>query len=225
MGLEQFIGQKHAINCLKVATESANKTNRPCRHCLLYGEADSGKKFMGTLIAEEMDSEYVLLDCLISKRESSVLEALLLLDYRDVLILDNIDFASSRVVAQVCNAAENWEVTKTNKQIPIFPFTLVGAASGRDRTNSKLKERVDLEIELGIYQKEELVELMTIFTESGIQKGLVDHGAIERISEISGGSMHKGKKVTGLAFDYCVANERERMTRESVDEARKIFKF
>jgi len=162
--LEEYVGQRAAVESLRVSVEAARRRNEPLDHVLLSGPPGLGKTTLATIMANEMGANIVTTAGPSLERGADLMGILTNLAERDVLFIDEIHRLPRVVEELLYPAMEDFSVNfvmdkglnARTIRIPLRPFTLVGATTRPGMLSSPLRERFGIFHHLDFYSGEEL---------------------------------------------------------------------
>ena len=166
--LADYIGQKAVTEKLSIAIEAALKRGEPLEHVLFYGPPGLGKTTLAFIIAAEMGSRLVTTSGPALQRAADLMGILTNLERGDVLFIDEIHRLSPPVEEFIYPAMEDFKVdfvvdkgmyAKTIN-VPVAPFTLVGATTRAGLVTAPLRERFGIYHHLDFYPASELLEII-----------------------------------------------------------------
>jgi Holliday junction DNA helicase RuvB len=162
--LDEYVGQRAAVESLRVSVEAARQRGEPLDHVLLSGPPGLGKTTLATILANEMGAAIVTTAGPSLERGGDLMGILTNLNERDVLFLDEIHRLPRVVEELLYPAMEDFTVNfimdkglnARTMRIPLRPFTLVGATTRPGMLSSPLRERFGIFHHLDFYSLEEL---------------------------------------------------------------------
>ena len=167
--LDEYVGQRAAVESLRISVEAARGRGEPLDHVLLSGPPGLGKTTLASIIANEMDAALVTTAGPSLERGADLMGILTNLGERDVLFIDEIH-RLPRVVEELLypameDFAVNFVIDKglnaRTMRIPLRPFTLVAATTRPGMLSSPLRERFGIFHHLDFYELEDLVSIVT----------------------------------------------------------------
>ncbi|MCD4657522.1 MAG: Holliday junction branch migration DNA helicase RuvB [Planctomycetes bacterium] len=160
----EYVGQRHLVEKLEVAMQASKKRDEPLEHVLLYGPPGLGKTTLSHIIAAEFESRLITSSGPALDRPGDLLGILTSLEKGDFLFIDEIHRMGKAVEEYLYPAIEdflvNFTVDKGNFakiiNIPIKPFTLIGATTRAGMLSDPLRNRFGLSYHLDFYPPEDL---------------------------------------------------------------------
>ncbi|MGH7319140.1 MAG: Holliday junction branch migration DNA helicase RuvB [Candidatus Rokuibacteriota bacterium] len=167
--LEEYIGQREAVESLQVSVDAARQRGECLDHVLLYGPPGLGKTTLAFILANEMGSEIKSTSGPALERGDDLMGIVTSLEARDVFFIDEIHRLPRAVEELLYPAMEDFEVNFVIEKgmharamrIPLKPFTLVGATTRPGMLSSPLRERFGIFHHLDFYTEEELAHIVT----------------------------------------------------------------
>lgn len=166
--LSEFIGQEGLKENLSIALEAAKHRAESLDHCLFAGPPGLGKTTLSNIIAHEMDSHLHITSGPILDKPSDLAGLLTSLEEGDVLFIDEIHRMPRVVEEYLYSAMEDYRLdimlesgpTAKSINLPIQPFTLVGATTRSGMLSHPLRERFGLQFRLNHYLNSELKQVI-----------------------------------------------------------------
>lgn len=164
-----FIGQKQILSNLFVYIESARKRKVQLDHVLLSGPPGLGKTTLANIIANEMGVAFTPTSAPAISKGADLGKFLTQLTEQEVLFIDEIHGFQKKLEELLYPAMENFildfvageAMTAQAIQIPLKPFTLVGATTRSGIVSEPLRNRFGIHLKLDYYSEEEMAEVVS----------------------------------------------------------------
>ena len=189
-----FSGQENIVQNLKIFVKAANMRDEALDHVLLHGPPGLGKTTLANIIANELDVGFKISSGPVLDKPGDLAGLLTSLDKNDVLFIDEIHRLNPIVEEYLYSAMEDYRIdilidkgpAARSVQIPLEPFTLIGATTRSGLLTSPLRARFGINCHLNYYTADILKKI--IIRSSGILKVPIDLDAAEEISRRSRGT-------------------------------------
>ncbi|HKW94896.1 MAG TPA: Holliday junction branch migration DNA helicase RuvB [Methylomirabilota bacterium] len=166
--LHEYVGQRAAVESLRVSVEAARQRGEPLDHVLLSGPPGLGKTTLAAIMANELGASLVTTAGPSLERGADVMGILTNLGERDVLFIDEIHRLPRVVEELLYPAMEDFSVNfvmdkglnARTMRIPLRPFTMVGATTRPGMLSSPLRERFGIFHHLDFYSVEDLTAII-----------------------------------------------------------------
>jgi len=167
--LDDYIGQtKHKDN-LRVFVEAARRRGEPLDHLLLSGPPGLGKTTLAQILAHEMGVELHMTNGPVVEHKGALAGLLTKLGKNDILFIDEIHRLNPVVEESLYPAMEDFRIDvmtgdgafASSIQVPLQPFTLIGATTRTGLLTAPLHSRFGQIIRLDFYPVEDLAKIVT----------------------------------------------------------------
>jgi holliday junction DNA helicase RuvB len=232
--LDEYVGQRAAVESLRVSVEAARQRHEPLDHVLLSGPPGLGKTTLATIMANEMGAAIVTTAGPALERGADLMGIVTNLGERDVLFIDEIHRLPRAVEETFYPAMEDFSVhfvmdkglNARTMRIPLRPFTLVGATTRPGMLSSPLRERFGIFHHLDFYSVEDLSSI--IVRSASILGATIEAAGADAIARRSRGTPRIANRLLRRVRDYCqvrgdgivtAAAAADALDREGVDAA------
>jgi Holliday junction DNA helicase RuvB len=165
---DEFIGQKKLKDNLRVYVEAAKRRRGPLDHVLFCGPPGLGKTTLSLILAQELGVNLAMASGPAIEHKGQLAALLTKLERGDVLFIDEIHRLSPVVEENLYTAVEDFRIDivqgdgpyAATLQLPIAPFTLVGATTRTGLLTSPMLSRFGIVERLDYYPAEELTEVV-----------------------------------------------------------------
>jgi Holliday junction DNA helicase RuvB len=166
--LAEFVGQEKHKDNLRVYVTAARQRGEPLDHVLLCGPPGLGKTTLAHILANEMGVKLTLSSGPIVEHKGMLLGLLSKLERGDILFIDEIHRLNATVEESLYPAIEDFRIDvmtgdgafAESVQLPLRPFTLVGATTRTGLLTKPLHERFGLTIRLDFYPIEDIERIV-----------------------------------------------------------------
>ena len=159
---DDFQGQDHVIENLKVFVEAANQRNEALDHTLFHGPPGLGKTTLANILAKELDVDIKVTSGPVLDKPADLAGLLTNLQDRDVLFIDEIHRLSSIVEEYLYSAMEDYKIdimiesgpNARSVELNLNPFTLIGATTRSGLLTAPMRARFGITNRLKYYNTE-----------------------------------------------------------------------
>ena len=232
--LHEYVGQRAAVESLRISVEAARRRGEPLDHVLLSGPPGLGKTTLATIMANEMGAALVSTAGPSLERGADLMGILTNLAERDVLFIDEIHRLPRVVEELLYPAMEDFSINfvmdkglnARSMKIPLRPFTLVAATTRPGMLSSPLRERFGIFHHLDFYAIDELIKIVE--RSASILAAPIDAGGAETVARRARGTPRIANRLLRRVRDYSQVKgdgvvvaevARDALDREGVDEA------
>ena len=226
--LKEFIGQDRVKKQLYIHIEAAKERGDALEHVLLVSPPGLGKTTLARIIANEIQSNF-------KQAIGPVMEKLDLastltnLEKGDILFIDEIHQMKGNVQESLYPAMEDYQLDFTIgqgpasdvMQVPLDPFTLVGATTREGLLAGPFRDRFGIRIHLDYYEPEDIQQVIRI--NSAKLNINIDEDAEYALARRSRGTMRIANKLLANVRDYAQVESDGILTLSVAEEALEFF--
>jgi len=223
--LSDFVGQKDAVENLKISIDAAKRRTEPLDHVLLSGPPGLGKTSLAHIIAHEMGTKIVATSGPAIERAGDLIGILTNLGDGDILFIDEVHRLSKVVEEFLYPAMENFQIdfiidkgpyAKTIK-FNLKRFTLIGATTRAGLLSAPLRGRFGIFHHMDFYVPEDLAEIVKRSAKI-LEIPIDGDGAIE-IAKRSRGTPRVANRLLRRVRDYAQVKADGKVTKNIADRA------
>ena len=216
--LSEFIGQGSVKEKLGISLEAAKKRQEPLEHILFYGPPGLGKTTLANIIAKETRSKIFSTSGPALERSGDLMGILTNLEKGDILFVDEIHRLPTVVEEFLYPAMEDFKIdfvvdkgayAKT-LNVPLKPFTLIGATTRAGFLSAPLRERFGLSYHLDFYGEDDLARIAE--RSAGLLKLNIEPEATREIARRSRGTPRIANRLLRRVRDYADVKSRGKVT-------------
>jgi Holliday junction DNA helicase RuvB len=223
--LDEFVGQKKIRENLQVFVEAARRRKEPLDHVLFCGPPGLGKTTLSYILSAELGVNLVSASGPAIEHKGQLAALLTKLEPRDVLFIDEIHRLNPVVEENLYSAIEDFRMDivhgegpyASSIQLPLHPFTLVGATTRTGLLTGPLLSRFGYIARLDYYPPEDLSRVVSR-SASLLSVQLNDDGALE-IATRARGTPRIANRLLRRARDFAEVLADGWLNRERVDQA------
>ena len=182
--LGDYVGQERIVEQIRITVQAAKMRGEPVDHVLLFGPPGLGKTTLAHILAEERGVSLKTTSGPVLERAGDLAAILTNLEKNDILFIDEIHRVPSVIEEKLYPALEDFSLDimlgdgpgAKSLQMPLQPFTLVGATTKAGMLTNPLRDRFGLTLRLQFYSSIELKKILersaqllgTKYTDTGL---------------------------------------------------------
>jgi len=216
--LAEYIGQQRVKAQLEIFIAAARQRREPLDHTLLFGPPGLGKTTLAHIIANELGVNLHQTSGPVLERPGDLAANLTRLEKNDVLFIDEIHRLSPIVEEVLYPALEDFQLDimigegpgARALQLPLKPFTLVGATTRAGLLTSPLRDRFGITQHLEFYASAELTQIA--LRTADILGLPIDEAGAREIASRSRGTPRIANRLLRRVRDYAQVKSDGRVT-------------
>ena len=162
-----MVGQRAVYERVEIAVQAAQKRGEPLGHILFDGPPGLGKTTFATCIPRELGVDFQIANGATMRAPKDIVPYLTNAQENSVLFIDEIHRMQKTVEEFLYPAMEDFRIDVTMGEgvnartlnIPLKPFTLIGATTRTGLISAPLRDRFQMREHLDFYSEEELAEI------------------------------------------------------------------
>jgi holliday junction DNA helicase RuvB len=222
---EEYIGQAHVKEKMRIFVEAARQREEALDHVLLSGPPGLGKTTLALIIAEALDVSLHITSGPALERKGDLAGILSQLGARDVLFIDEIHRMSPTLEENLYPAMEDYRfdvmigegVSARSYSIPLQPFTLVGATTRAGLLTAPMRDRFGIVEHLEFYTHEEVIQIVQ--RSAALLSVEIDFDAARSISKRSRGTPRVANRLLRRVRDFAQVEGSGGITPELAERA------
>lgn len=229
--LKEYVGQSQGKKNLEVFLGAAKKRGEPLDHVLLYGPPGLGKTTLAYVIAHEMGGKIRLVNGPSVEKPGDLAAILSELEPGDILFIDEIHRLPRAVEEVLYGAMEDFTLSILINQggssrvlnMPLPPFTLVGATTRSGDLSSPLRARFGISMKLDFYSHEEICQILS--RTSRVYQTPIEEKAISLIADRSRGTPRIANRLFKRIRDFASYYEESTITASRCEKSLQALKI
>ncbi len=206
--LDEYIGQDRHKDNLRVFIDAARKRKEPLDHVLFCGPPGLGKTTLAYIIAHEMGVSVHTTSGPAIEHKGALAGLLTKLAQGDVLFIDEIHRLTPVVEESLYPAIEDFKIDVTTGEgpyaatfeLPIVPFTLVGATTRTGLLTAPLLSRFGYIMRLDFYPVADLARIVT--RSAGMVGVAIDPAGALELAQRARGTPRVANRLLRRARDF-----------------------
>ena len=229
--LKDYVGQSQGKKNLEVFLGAAKKRGEPLDHVLLYGPPGLGKTTLAYVIAHEMGGKIRLVNGPSVEKPGDLAAILSELEPGDILFIDEIHRLPRAVEEVLYGAMEDFTLSILINQggssrvlnMPLPPFTLVGATTRSGDLSSPLRARFGISMKLDFYSRAEICQILR--RTSRVYQTPIEEKAVSLIAERSRGTPRIANRLFKRIRDFASYYEEKTITEQRCQKSLEALKI
>lgn len=206
--LDDVVGQRKAVERLRIMLDAAKKRNEPLGHLLFDGPPGLGKTTFATVIPKELNVEFQIASAPALTAPKDVLPYVTNAGYGSVLFIDEIHRLPPAVEEFIYPVMEDFRVdislgegvNARTLNMPLKKFTVIGATTRSGLLTAPLRDRFVNRLHLDFYDDVDLAEIVN--RNARKLRTTIDPAAASEIATRSRGTPRKSNNLLYWCRDY-----------------------
>jgi Holliday junction DNA helicase RuvB len=219
---DDYLGQQELKKKLAIYTQAAKMRGEPLDHLLLFGPPGLGKTTLSQIMAHVMEVGIKICSGPMLERTGDLVSLLSSLEPRDIFFIDEIHRMPTNVEEVLYSAMEHYRIDVIIGQgvgaksinLPINPFTLIGATTKSGMLSAPLRSRFGIIERLDFYSDEELKAI--VLQNATFLKLELSEASALHIARCSRGTPRTAKKIIRRIRDFAQVTNQNCATDELV---------
>ncbi|MDR1445035.1 MAG: Holliday junction branch migration DNA helicase RuvB [Treponema sp.] len=222
--LGEFLGQKAMKENLAVFIAAARERGENLDHIFLTGPPGLGKTTLAQIVANELRTEFAQTSAPALDKPKDLIGILTNLDRNGVFFIDEIHRLKPAIEEMLYIAMEDYKIDcvigqgpgARTLQLPIQPFTLVGATTKAGNVSSPLVSRFGITCRFSFYEAEDMEAIVR--RSAGILNTGIDAAAAALLARSARGTPRILNRLLRRMRDFAQFRGESRITRQVVED-------
>ncbi len=206
--LDDVVGQRKAVERLRIMLDAAKKRKEPLGHLLFDGPPGLGKTTFATVIPKELGTDFQIASAPALTAPKDVLPYITNASYGSVLFIDEIHRLPPAVEEFLYPVMEDFRVdialgegiNARTINMPLKKFTVIGATTRSGMLTAPLRDRFVNRLHVDFYDEPDLAEIVT--RNSRKLRTEIDAEAANELAKRSRGTPRKANNLLYWCRDY-----------------------
>jgi len=220
-----YPGQVRAKENLQVFVQAAKKMEKPLDHVLLHGPPGLGKTTLARIIANELGVPFIQTSGPALDNQRDLAGILVGMEPRSVFFIDEIHRLSKEVGEVLYSAMEDYTLdlivgqgpAARTRQVPLQPFTLVGATTRLSLLTRPLLGRFGIQERLEFYDETSLTEIL--LRTARVSDTEIERDAAGELARRCRGTPRTANRLFRRVKDFAVVHDESVISKRRVAQA------